>query len=154
MAALAGASAVSALPQTASTASSCRASTGGGLIIGHASGNKTTVCEYIGIPYAAPPLGDLRFAPPQKYIPSNKTFVADHYGADCPQIASSAFAYPNHTPQYQRIVDYFANENSGHEMSEDCLTLNIWSNQRSSDEPKPVIVFLHGGSKSGIASIF
>jgi hypothetical protein len=42
-----------------------------GLVYGHAASN-TSVSEYLGIPYAKPPIGALRFEPPQKYI-SNST---------------------------------------------------------------------------------
>jgi cholinesterase len=41
--------------------------TGNGQIVGHRSSNAGDVWEYLGIPYAQPPLGDLRFAGPQKY---------------------------------------------------------------------------------------
>jgi hypothetical protein len=38
-----------------------------GTIIGHAASNVTEVSEYLGIPYAKPPVGNLRFAAPQKF---------------------------------------------------------------------------------------
>lgn len=41
--------------------------TSSGPVTGHAALNRTQVSEYLGIPYAQPPLGDLRFAPPQTY---------------------------------------------------------------------------------------
>lgn len=41
--------------------------TSSGRIIGHAASNRTKVAEYLGIPYAQPPLDTLRFEPPQKY---------------------------------------------------------------------------------------
>lgn len=49
-----------------------------GAIAGHAALNKNAVSEYLGIPYARPPLGDLRFAAPQSYHSSNP-FNASNY---------------------------------------------------------------------------
>jgi len=44
-----------------------------GLIIGHKAPNRTEVNEYLGIPYAQPPINSLRFAPPEPYDPSNSS---------------------------------------------------------------------------------
>lgn len=56
--------------------------TSSGAITGHAARNCTRVSEYLGIPYAKPPLGDLRFAAPQSYASSNllnaATFVSNN----------------------------------------------------------------------------
>ena len=52
--------------------------TSSGSITGHAALNRSEVSEYLGIPYAKPPLGDLRFAAPQSYS-SSKPFDAASY---------------------------------------------------------------------------
>ncbi len=68
-----------------------------------------------GLPYAAPPLGNLRFAKPQPHAPWNGTFEADTKGVECLQGAG--------------------------EGSEDCLLLNVWSPvSRTAAAPLPVFV--------------
>jgi cholinesterase len=63
--------------------------TSSGAVTGHAARNKTAVSEYLGIPYAQPPLGSLRFAVPLSYNSSN-AFKASSYSADCPQMGLSS----------------------------------------------------------------
>ncbi|GLI75121.1 hypothetical protein PoHVEF18_003372 [Penicillium ochrochloron] len=87
-----------------------------GVIQGHEAVQNPSVTEWLGVPYAQPPVGQLRFAPPQAYTPRG-LHVASEY----------AFAAINNYTQ-----------------SEDCLTLNIWSKQDSS-RLKPVYVHFYGG---------
>ena len=56
--------------------------TSSGAIIGHAAQNRKRVSEYLGIPYAKPPLGDLRFAAPQTYS-SAQTYNASTFVSSC-----------------------------------------------------------------------
>ena len=54
--------------------------TSNGAIVGHEAANASRVIEYLGIPYAQPPIGDLRFAAPVKFDGDPKsTFVASEY---------------------------------------------------------------------------
>ncbi len=75
-----------------------------------------------GIPYAAPPVGNLRWQPPQPPLQWTGPLKAHEYGSICPQ--KNAFA-PN--------------------QDEDCLFLNIWSPADASGKPYPVMVWIHGG---------
>ncbi|KAL9484085.1 hypothetical protein ACSS6W_002874 [Trichoderma asperelloides] len=140
--------AAASVDDTASTCNTQRfltVSTSNGPVIGHAASNSDCVIEYLGIPFAQPPVGDLRFAPPAK-ITSKSSYEAANYGADCPLTPSKPVAYPGFTPQAQQIVNYFASA-AGTPQSEDCLTLNIWSKatQNSLKATKPVLVFFYGG---------
>jgi para-nitrobenzyl esterase len=87
-----------------------------------------SVTSWLGIPYAQPPVGALRFRAPQPVRPAPGIVDANRFGAASLQTIGSvvAWIYP---PQDQQ--------------SEGCLTLNVWSPRR--DTRLPVIVWLHGG---------
>lgn len=93
-----------------------------GLIIGSGS----DIHSYKGIPFAKAPIGDLRWKPPAPPEPWAGIREARSYGADCWQPAE----YP---------------ELQGNGMSEDCLTLNVWTPAKESGERLPVYVWLYGG---------
>lgn len=119
-----------------------------GVFKGHLAG--PGVAEFLGIPYAEPPLGDLRFAAPRS-IARNGTFEALEFGLGCPAFSSPPASYPGMTPQAQDIMAAFASVRgaTGPE-GEECLTLNVWTKGKgaSEDAPdKPVVIFIHGGSK-------
>ena len=120
-----------------------------GPITGHIAPGTSSSCvvEYLGIPYAKPPVGDLRFAAPQP-LDVQSPYTAANYGFDCPLSPSKAVDYPGFTTQAQRIINYFAS-GAGTTQSEDCLTLNIWSKATpiAAVARKPVIVFFYGGRK-------
>jgi para-nitrobenzyl esterase len=83
------------------------------------------IAAYKGIPYARPPSGELRFAPPRDVIP----WAGER---DCTKFGPIAF-------QDSNSIDP-AN------MSEDCLTLNVWTPSKPGEAAKlPVYVFIHGG---------
>ncbi|KAL2140705.1 hypothetical protein VTI28DRAFT_3490 [Corynascus sepedonium] len=119
--------------------------TSNGAVTGHIAPGTSCVLEYLGIPYAKPPVGERRFAAPQP-IDHQSPYTADNFGFDCPLTAAKPANYPGLTPQAQRIIDYFAS-GTGNPQDEDCLTLNIWSKPtaRATSAQKPVLVFLYGG---------
>jgi para-nitrobenzyl esterase len=86
------------------------------------SGGGSAMRVYKGIPYAAPPVGDLRWKPPQPPKAWKGILVAKSFPANCPQMP----LVPG--PQ-----------------SEDCLGLNIWTPARSANSRLPVLVWIHGG---------
>jgi len=121
--------------------------TSNGAVTGHVAPETSCVLEYLGIPYAKPPVGELRFAAPQP-IDRQSPYTAANFGFDCPLTPSKPVDYPGFTPQAQRIIDYFAS-GSGNPQDEDCLTLNIWSKATAgaAAAKKPVLVFFYGGRK-------
>src|ERR1700712_777848 len=63
--------------------------TSSGSVVGHASSWKPEVSEYLGIPFAQPPVGDLRWAAPKKYE-GNGTIGAHKFSPSCPAVTASA----------------------------------------------------------------
>lgn len=144
-----------ALIVTASCSGPTTAHTSSGIFGGHPAANGSDVIEYLGIPFAKPPLNELRFAPPQP-LTSNETYEASEFGFSCPAIAGAPPSYPGLTPQAQDIMAAFALvKGRAPTQSEDCLTLNVWTRNTESfrDAKKPVIVFFHGGRESRSLSL-
>ncbi|XP_064605654.1 acetylcholinesterase-like [Liolophura sinensis] len=95
---------------------------------------KKAVEAYMGIPFARPPLGKLRFEPPEPPLPWG-TSVLD------------ALTLPPACPQPTEGINYIAYHVPGfNSSSEDCLYLNIYLPTRRNSSPLPVMVFVHGGS--------
>jgi para-nitrobenzyl esterase len=93
--------------------------------------NNDKVNAYQSIPYAAPPVGKLRWQAPQPVLSWNSVFDATKYGHRCGQNSG--------TP--------------GDSGSEDCLTLNVYAPASKPHNAKlPVMFWIHGGGYSGGAS--
>src|SRR6476646_10812213 len=90
-----------------------------GVVHGVKSG---TMRSFLGIPYASPPVGDLRWRAPQPVVHWDNTFEANQVGTQCPQTLSYA------GPSYD----------------ENCLFINVWTPSGAKD--LPVMVWLHGGA--------
>jgi para-nitrobenzyl esterase len=90
------------------------------------------VVRFLGIPYAAPPVGALRFAPPAPAAPWDGTRDALAFGAAPIQPVDGL------SQQLGLLGD--------HPQSEDCLTLNVFAPAAPARAPRPVMVWLHGGA--------
>jgi len=93
---------------------------------------------YRGIPFAAPPVGDLRLAAPQPAKAWEGVLQADKFARACVQ-------NPNAIPAINVPAI---------EVSEDCLYLNVWTPAKSAAEKLPVMVWIHGGGFFGGASLY
>lgn len=119
-----------------------------GLITGHVPSKSDCVVEFLGIPYAQPPVGHFRFEAPVRLNVNSKPFIAAKYAADCPHaIDTNLSGYPGFTPQGPKCVADFLVD-AGSPQSEDCLYLNIWTKATNvADATKPVLVFFFGGGE-------
>ncbi|MGH8169577.1 MAG: carboxylesterase/lipase family protein, partial [Steroidobacteraceae bacterium] len=86
------------------------------------------VIAFRGIPYAAPPTGALRWAPPQPVKPWAGVRSARHFGADCAQLPTPGDDAPLRTVS-----------------KESCLYINVWRPKARSAHGMPVMVWIYGG---------
>ena len=98
----------------------------GGIVAGLQTGE---LLSFKGIPFAAPPVRELRWRPPQAVVPWQGELIADRFSPMCLQPLRP-----------KNSVFYLGEEPS----SEDCLYLNVWSTAKAGDK-RPVMVFIFGG---------
>src|SRR5262245_14961675 len=91
-------------------------------------GTDPSVRLFKGVPFAAPPVGDLRWKAPQPVTPWKGVRPANEWGTRCVQ-------GPIWGPLRTRDA----------QMGEDCLYLNVWTTARSANEKRPVLVVIYGG---------
>ncbi|MEM8891917.1 MAG: carboxylesterase family protein [Bacteroidota bacterium] len=89
------------------------------------------VAVFKGIPYAQPPIGKLRWKPPQKLAPWQEIKNCQDFGPVCPQAEYPKTSIYRISPRPQ---------------SEDCLYLNVWSSSLDASAKLPVMVWIHGGN--------
>lgn len=100
-----------------------------------------SVRVWLGLPYAAPPVGELRWRATRPHPAWAQPLQADHYGSPCAQIGGLYGPPPAGQPWGAANVEAFGKPVG----SEDCLTLNIWRPDGDGG-PLPVLVFIHGGA--------
>ena len=114
-------------PATAFSASEVKQLTEG-QVTGIDSPFDGAITVFRGLPYAEPPVGDLRWQAPQPPATWSGVRVADTFADSC------------HQPRYSSSFVWRRDDFS---VSEDCLYLNVWAPERA--EKLPVMVWFHGG---------
>jgi len=104
----------------------------GGLVSGF-PGKDPSIITYKGIPFAAPPVGSLRWRAPQPIVAWPGVLKAEKFSASCIQQIVSEFG--------PWTYEFMAHN----EVSEDCLYLNVFTPAKSASEQRPVFVHIYGG---------
>lgn len=123
--------------------SELRVVTSSGFVNGIYNDSAHTVRAFLGIPYAEPPIQELRWAPPHPKSPPGRPIDASSFSSPCPQV----YTYSNESI-YSVLPSMIWN--SG-DISEDCLYINIWAPSFDHRGYRgfcraTVMMFIHGGS--------
>jgi para-nitrobenzyl esterase len=102
-----------------------------GVLAGTQFGPSTRYADFLGIPYAAPPVGNLRWRPPQPPARWRGLRQATRYGPACPQLPSTWL------PEMLGLKHMATDEA--------CLYLNVWTPDLDRHAKLPVMVWIHGG---------
>ena len=133
--------AVAVLPLSAGISEPVR--TENGLVSGVAV-SRPEVRVFKGIPFAAAPVGDLRWKPPQPAANWSGVRSADSFSANCMQRSANGGAFPP-----------YGGDRGATRMGEDCLYLNVYTAARGPQDRRPVMVWIHGGAlTSGAGAIY
>ncbi|KAK4444124.1 acetylcholinesterase [Podospora aff. communis PSN243] len=117
--------------------------TANGVIRGTVDSATPAVRQFLGIPYSKPPLGDLRFAPPQKALSFGEM--------NATETPPSCMQYIGGLPNIiiNDVLEFnigSSNASDPLHISEDCLTLSVWAPRNPKEKDLPVIVFFYGGA--------
>ena len=117
-------------PSTAAIAGPVRVESG---LLSGVPESDASITVFRGIPYAAPPVGELRWRPPAPALHWQGVRKADRFGPLCPQPTPRGAEPPA--------------------MSEDCLFLNVWTGANAASERRSVMVWLHGSGDGQAGSM-
>ncbi|GAA5836898.1 hypothetical protein JCM11251_005817 [Rhodosporidiobolus azoricus] len=113
----------------------------------------SSIDSWRGIPFAEPPVGQLRFAAPVKTTRNYGTFDASKYGKSCPQMNIASGVFPGFFGQLTRdLFDVVTglpilSSVAGTDAAEDCLFLNVQRPAGTAPDAKlPVMVWVYGGA--------
>ena len=124
---------VAALPLGAAITKPVRVE--GGRVSGMA-GRQASIMAFKGIPFAAAPVGELRWRAPRAVVPWKGVRKATEFGASCMQTIVE-----ERKPWTYEFMTH-------NQISEDCLYLNVWTAARSPRERLPVFVYIYGGGNT------
>lgn len=120
---------------------SLQRSTAAGPVVGVDHSRTDGTLSWKGIPFAAPPVGALRWRAPADPAPWTQPRAADRFAAACVQ--TGRLYGPGRNNRYDDTIGATLGQTLG---AEDCLYLNVWTPAERPAAPRPVVVFVHGGS--------
>lgn len=121
-----------------------RVAVDGGMIEGARFGSPHQVM-FLGIPYAAAPVGELRWKPPMPVPRWSGVRKAVAFGPACPQSKDDIAFFESYARELRETDPYYA-----FATAEDCLSLNVWTANFGESKKLPVMVWIHfGGNIAG-----
>ncbi|HXB69502.1 MAG TPA: carboxylesterase family protein [Candidatus Acidoferrales bacterium] len=99
-------------------------------------GRDPAIAVFKGIPFAAPPVGNLRWREPRAAAAWQGVRKADQFSSSCIQIIKS-----DNKPWTYEFMTH-------NEVSEDCLYLNVWTGAKAASEGRPVYLYIYGGANT------
>jgi para-nitrobenzyl esterase len=113
---------------------------GGELLVGK---RQAGVYAFLGVPFAEPPLGELRWRSPRPYVAKGR------HPREATEFAPACMQTPRILDWYRYLAETFGSTRDYYpdlEINEDCLYLNVWTPTLADQNTLPVMVWLHGGS--------
>ena len=115
---------------------------GGEKLLGVYLDSEGRLAVFRGIPYAAAPIGRLRWRPPEPHAARAGLQDASSFGPACPQLQGNPEWYRDVAQKFGWPPDEIPDLT---DIREDCLFLNIWSQNLGGDTAQPVMLWIHGG---------
>lgn len=112
-----------------------------GAVVGSSDAAASGTWRWLGVPYAAPPVGERRWRAPQDPQPWAAPRPTQAFAPACAQ--TGRLYGPGENNRYDESIGRSLGRPLG---QEDCLYLNIWTPASRAERPRPVLVFVHGGS--------
>ncbi|KAH7110946.1 Alpha/Beta hydrolase protein [Dactylonectria macrodidyma] len=120
-----------------------------GTFIGMYNDTYPNVRQFLRIPFAQPPIGELRWEPPQKLPNSSRIYDSTRLGPACPQYVSAAQVFWNKYAPPNPLLNLGERRDQGSvawSTSEDCLSLAVWTPSYANQSSQlPVALFITGG---------
>ncbi|KAJ5873440.1 uncharacterized protein N7473_013313 [Penicillium subrubescens] len=137
-------------PRSLSNWSNLTVETRTGTFIGMLNDTSPNVRQFLRVPFAQPPVGDLRWMPPQKLPSSSQRYDATIYGPACPQYVQREDSFWKDDEPGSFVINLGENMTQGSvawSSAEDCLSIAIWTPASANRASKlPVTLFATGGA--------